>query len=165
MKKLMEKVSEMLRHNPAVSIAILLGVLLLVWSQGCSSTVESLINPERKVTRTELQLEVKQQTQKLQQSTETRVAELNRQIANLVVEGSLSLETLAVQAQEAEKRLNQIDGLKQKAAEIGLVVAEGGTVNPVGLLTTLMGILGVGAVVDNRKKDGLLTPNPAKKKS
>jgi len=52
--------------------------------------------------------------------------------------------------------LNKQDIFKQKLFEIGLVAAQGGTVNPVGAGVTLLSILGIGAVVDNRKKDSVI---------
>ena len=48
------------------------------------------------------------------------------------------------------------DIFKQKLFEIGLVAAQGGTVNPVGAGVTLLGILGLGSIIDNRKKDSVI---------
>jgi len=56
----------------------------------------------------------------------------------------------------AYENLNKQDLFKQKLFEIGLVAAQGGTVNPVGAGITLLGILGIGAVADNRKKDSII---------
>jgi len=142
MKKFMEDVSRMLRHNPALVGAVVVAACMVMWVVGCESTVTSVIDPGRKVTRIELQLEAKQEAAAI----------------------SAELEALALKVEMAEKKLDQIDALKQQAAEIGLAVAQGGAINPAGVAITAMGILGIGAVVDNRKKDGLLQPNPANKK-
>ena len=147
MKKLMEKIGVQLRHNPAVAIALVVVVVMVVWLQGCEPMVASLIDPARKVTRSEMRLEVSQTAAAIQAKAEAELA------------------TLKLGAESAEKKLDQIDAIRQQVAEIGLAVAQGGTINPVGVVMTAMGILGVGAVVDNRKKDGLLQPNPAKKKT
>lgn len=48
------------------------------------------------------------------------------------------------------------DIFKQKIFEIGLIAAQGGTVNPTGVGITLLGILGIGAIGDNRKKDSII---------
>ena len=64
---------------------------------------------------------------------------------------------LTVQKYDAAlAELNKQDLFKQKLFEIGLVAAQGGTVNPVGAGITLLGILGIGAVADNRKKDSII---------
>ena len=54
------------------------------------------------------------------------------------------------------KDLDQQDLFKQELFNIGVAVAQGGTINPVGAGITLLGILGVGAVADNRKKDSII---------
>ena len=142
MKQLMENVCRMLRHNSALTAAVVVAGCMMLWVVGCESTTTSLIDPQKKVTRIELRLEASQQAAAIQ----------------------AELDTLELKVTLAEKKLDQIDALKQQAAEIGVLVAQGGTVNPVGVAMAAMGILGVGAVVDNRKKDGLLTPNPNAKK-
>ena len=52
--------------------------------------------------------------------------------------------------------LNKQDLFKQKLFEIGVAAAQGGTINPVGAGITLLGVLGIGAVADNRKKDSII---------
>lgn len=52
--------------------------------------------------------------------------------------------------------LDKQDIFKQKLFEIGVVLAQGGTVNPVGAGITLLGILGIGACADNRRKDAVI---------
>ena len=71
--------------------------------------------------------------------------ELNVERDHVLAEFKLAYEDLAKQ-----------DLFKQKLFEIGLVAAQGGTVNPVGAGVTLLGILGIGAVADNRKKDSVI---------
>ena len=90
---------------------------------GCESQVKSPFNPDRDVTRQQLQNEV----DKYVADIELAFTDLDRQ-----------------------------DIFKQKLFEFGVVLAQGGTVNPVGAGITLLGILGVGAVADNRKKDSVI---------
>ena len=52
--------------------------------------------------------------------------------------------------------LDKQDLFKQKIFELGVVAAQGGTINPVGAGITLLGILGMGAVGDNLKKDSII---------
>lgn len=52
--------------------------------------------------------------------------------------------------------LDKQDAIRAKLAEIGLVLAQGGTVNPIGAGMAMMSILGLGAVADNRRKDGVI---------
>ncbi len=94
---------------------------------GCDSTVKSILT-DRKVTRAELHLELEQEVARLTLAAETAIANLDRQ-----------------------------DAIKSKLFEIGIVVASGGTVNPVGIATSIIGLLGVGAVIDNKRKDNVIT--------
>jgi hypothetical protein len=52
--------------------------------------------------------------------------------------------------------LDRQDAIKQQLAQIGIAVAQGGTIDPIGAGVTLLGILGIGAVADNRKKDSII---------
>jgi len=57
--------------------------------------------------------------------------------------------------QEAEIRADQLntqDELKAVLFEVGTMTAQGGTFNPLGVITTIAGILGIGAVTDNVRK-------------
>ncbi|MFW9894044.1 MAG: hypothetical protein ACFFFO_17705 [Candidatus Thorarchaeota archaeon] len=52
--------------------------------------------------------------------------------------------------------LDRQDAFKQQVAELGVAVAQGGEVNPVGAALSLLGILGIGIAVDNRVKDSVI---------
>ena len=55
----------------------------------------------------------------------------------------------------AEDRFEQLDHqnkIKRLIFDTALIVSKGGSVNPVGILTTLAAIFGVGATVDNVRK-------------
>jgi len=71
--------------------------------------------------------------------------QLNAEIERLMVDIDLAVEDLDKQ-----------DLFKQKLFEIGLATAQGGTINPIGAGVTLLSILGIGAVADNRKKDSII---------
>jgi hypothetical protein len=52
--------------------------------------------------------------------------------------------------------LDKQDLFRQYLVNEILAVAQGGTLNPSGIIVGLVGILGVGAVVDNRRKDTVI---------
>lgn len=66
------------------------------------------------------------------------------------------VERLMVDIQLAYEDLAKQDLFKEKLFEIGVMAAQGGTINPVGAGVTLLSILGLGAAVDNRKKDSII---------
>ncbi|KKN45296.1 hypothetical protein LCGC14_0684490 [marine sediment metagenome] len=128
---MLNKIKEMLRHNQFLTTAAVIVVVLGVWLMGCESQVKSPFNPDRDVTRQQLQNEV----DKYIVDIELAFVDLDRQ-----------------------------DLFKQKLFEIGVVAAQGGTINPVGAGITLLGILGVGAVADNRKKDSVIRTMKSERK-
>lgn len=95
----------------------IIGVVLLLWfAFGCQPTTQSLINPERKVTRQELNWEV----ETLLAKSKIRIAELDHQeeLRNLIFQQTL-------------------------------VIAESGTINPLGIVTSILAIIGLGATADD----------------
>ena len=71
-------------------------------------------------------------------------------------EAAIELQTLLDKAELQKAEFDKQDEIKGAIFNIALTIAEGGTINPVGAAVTLAGILGIGAVVDNRKKDGII---------
>lgn len=130
-----EKIGELYRHNKGQAVALLLIVCLVIWFCGCESTVASLTRPDKKVTRSGLAREL-----------EGTVEALNRQITDLIAE-----------AGDRVAELDRQDNMKKLLADVGITALSGGTVNPAGIAVLAMGIFGIGAVADNRKKDGLIT--------
>lgn len=126
------KLKKALWHNQFLTSAAIVVVVLGVWLIGCESQVKSPFNPERDVTRQQLQNEV----DKYMIDIELAYADLDKQ-----------------------------DLFKQKLFEIGVVAAQGGTINPVGAGITLLGILGVGAVADNCKKDSVIRTMKSERKA
>ncbi len=72
------------------------------------------------------------------------------------VELTAEVEHLVTQIELAFEDLDKQDLFKQELFKIGLAAAQGGTVDPIGAGVTLLGILGLGAVVDNRRKDSVI---------
>lgn len=129
-----EKLKKMVRHNEGMTVCVILACAVCVWCYGCESKAFSLIEPGLQVTRLELTGELEAETARL----------------------SAELTTLQAKARLRGEQLDKQDELKAAILEIGLVVAKGGTINPVGAVVSLVGLLGIGAVVDNRKKDGII---------
>ncbi len=57
-------------------------------------------------------------------------------------------------AEQADVVLAKQEKLRKLLLEQGLILAHGGVINWYSLATSAMSILGVGAVLDNRRKDG-----------
>jgi hypothetical protein len=137
---MLEKISVIIKHNKNQAVALIVVVFLAVF-MGCDSQVKSMLNPGEKVSRGELEIEKGQ-----------IVADLQYQIAAINEQMAQSDATF----EQKTKQLDKLDAVKQKVAEFGMVALQGGTINPVGAVVALMAIYGVGATVDNRKKDGLI---------
>lgn len=134
MKEFWEKLGAAIRHNKGQVIALILSAAMLVWIFGCVSEVQSIIEPDKKVTREALQVEV-----------DTEINRLNAEIAKV-----------EILAKQRSDKLDQLDAMKAEVARLGMVVLEGGTVNPIGIATTLISLIGIGAIADNQKKDGII---------
>ncbi len=77
---------------------------------------------------------------------------------NMVTRNELSIEYDGVMAKVllAETDLDKQDALKAKLTEVAFTLAEGGTLNPIGIATSLISLLGIGAVIDNKIKDRII---------
>lgn len=134
----MKAIKTWYNHNQGMFAAILIAIVLLVWTYGCESKVSSIIEPQKQVTREELNLELDQESTRLQNE----------------------LVLIQKQAELRYEKLNKDEEIKRQLMEFGALAAAGGGVNPAGLLGLLTGILGVGAVVDNRIKDKVIKNRP-----
>jgi hypothetical protein len=68
----------------------------------------------------------------------------------------IEAEAYAAKLELAFQDLDKKDAIVKAILEAGLAYAQGGGVNPIGLASTMLGILGMGAVVDNRRKDAVI---------
>lgn len=128
-------VPTVVRHNKGMAIAVLVFLFFVGCVYGMASKVPSIMNPGQKVTRPELQAELTSEVQRLKGLAEARSQELDRQ-----------------------------DKIKQDIVSIGLMVAEGGAVNPMGLLGYGLGLFGLGATIDNKLKDTVIKKKDAEAK-
>lgn len=134
----MKNLARWIRHNQGEFVAIIICVGLLVWTFGCQSKVTSLVDPSRKVTAEELNLELEAESRRLE----------------------AELEQLLAQADLKYLDLARQDAIKQKLLDFALLAGEAGTLNPSGLVGLLVGVLGIGAVMDNRIKDKVIKNRP-----
>lgn len=123
MKKFVENIKIIIRHNVFLATAAAVVICLSVWLIGCESTTTSPFNPTQKITRDQLAIQVDS---------------YNKQVE------------LAVQD------LDQQDVFKQYLIDSALVVAQGGTLNPMGIALGALGILGLGATADNVRKNTVI---------
>jgi len=105
----MLKISDLVQNWPK-TIALLILTALLFWSYSCQPQVRSLIHPDVKVTRPELQIEL----DSIIATAEFRMAQLDRQ-----------------------------EAFRDVIFKNALLMAETGTLNPIGIITLLTGLYGV----------------------
>lgn len=72
------------------------------------------------------------------------------------VELQAELDKYLATAESRFKNLDRQDEFKEALLNHTIIFAESGTIDPVGLITTIAGILGIGAVIDNRRKDTII---------
>lgn len=118
-----DKIKTFVRHYPWIVVAIVLVAFLVVWLCGCEATGPSPSDPERKITRSELQLEI---------------------------------ETFLARAERSETIILQKEQLRDFALRQTFIISQGGAVNYYGLATSLLSILGIGSILDNRRKDSII---------
>ena len=128
---------KLISHNQGVFIAIIMVVVLMLWTYGCESKVTSPITGEM-VTRPQLELEVSLQVKRLE----------------------LELDNLQEQAALQFLSLDRQDEIKRKLYEFAAITSTSKTFNPIGLITLVGTILGFGAGIDNRIKDKVIKNRP-----
>lgn len=136
----MASIAKWIRHNQGVFVALIVCVVLLVWTYGCQSKVTSLLDPSKMVTAEELALEIEEESARLQ----------------------VELDSLLKRAELKQQEMYRMDLLKQKLFDFVAITVDGGTVNPAGVVALLFTVLGVGAVTDNRIKDKVIKNRPLK---
>jgi len=99
-----------------------------------------LVESDKKVTASELNLEIQAESARL----------------------TAELDMLLERAELKKAELQRQDMVKQKLLDFALIATETGTLNPSGLVGLLVGVLGIGAVVDNRIKDKVIKNRPLK---
>lgn len=137
----MKAIRTWISHNQGLFVALVICAGLLVWTLGCESKVTSLVDPVRKVTAAELDLELESESARLE-------AELDQLVRS---------------AQIKQAELARQDAIKKKLFDFAALSATSGTVNPAGIITLVGSLLGIGAVVDNRIKDKVIKNRPINK--
>ena len=118
----MTKILQHLKDKWPILISLSIGAVLLFFAYGCEPETKSLIDPNLKVNRTQLQSEL----EFLVATSHARFQDLDRQ-----------------------------QQFRDMILQQSILIAETGDVNPVGLLTSIIALLGIGAGADDlrvRKK-------------
>lgn len=113
---------EYIKKNIHWIISINVAIFVIAYAYGCEPKTQSLIYPERKVTRPELTTE---------------------------------LELLESRASSGYNDLDRKERIRNIVLNQSLVIAQSGSVNPVGVITSILAILGLGVGADDvrlRKK-------------
>lgn len=119
----MQTLWKAIKHNH-VLVGCCLGAVIVLFSViGCEPQTQSLIHPDRKVTRGELNIE---------------------------------LETLLATARLRTEDLARQEQLRNIIFQSTMTIAQGGALSWPGLLLAMGNIVGVGAIVDNRRKDAII---------
>ena len=133
-KTLWTNIKIIIRHNQSMFISLILAVIFSLWFFGCESKTQSLLDPTLKVNESVLNIEYTSALAKLENDMNVLRA------------------TTEVRLQDLHKQ----DAFKQALYSNAQLIVEGNNPNPLGLLSLLGTIFGIGAVIDNRKKDGLI---------
>ena len=120
---MLSKIWTAIRHNHVFVGSFVVCCLLCLWLYGCQPATKSPFDPDRKVTRDELDVDIKAMANKI------------------------ALAYMDIQKQEQ---------MRAAILNAGLAYIKGEGLNPIGLVTTLTGILGLGAVLDNRRKNSVI---------
>jgi len=142
------------RHRYA-ALMMVVGLAVSAWLIGCDATTASVLEPNKQITRPELQRE-----------TVTIQAEYERALAVLQAEYEAKAKALAAadvdlsrQEEMRAKVAGILTGVAQAAAEGGMTPAAG-----INAGLTLLGLFGLGAVADRRRKTKSSTEAVAAKK-
>ena len=138
----MDKFKKWVSHYQGTFVAILICGTLAIYVFGCQSKVTSLITPEKKITGDELKVEFEKEAARLE----------------------LELENLVKSADVKFREIERQDIFKQKLTDLAMITTQTGTINPAGIVGLAIGVLGIGASVDNRIKDKIIKNRPLPKK-
>lgn len=116
-----------LKNNFFICLALAISICIVSWFYGCESKVRSLDDPKIFVSRVELEAEL--------------TSHLN------TVETQLDL---YIQRTDSKfLQLDRQDAIKKTVLGFLALYAETGTINPGGIISVIIGLLGTGAIVDN----------------
>ncbi|MCK4794560.1 MAG: hypothetical protein KAV87_63105 [Desulfobacteraceae bacterium] len=138
----MKKIKKWISHNQGIFVSVLICVAVSIYIFGCQSKVTSLLSDDRLVTVDELEVEFEDEAARIE----------------------LALESLIKRAEVKFKEIERQDAIKQKLMDAALISTKAGALNPAGLVGLLIGVVGIGAGIDNRIKDKIIKNRPLPKK-
>ncbi len=134
------KFSEILtaiRHHVCTAISILVCIAISITWFGCESKTKSLVNPEIKISRAEIQVEY-----------DRVVASLQQQLADLNARYTIGIQALDKQDALKNALIGQVTQLITNPAAAAT--------DPLGYVIGLLAVLGIGASADNIAKNKLI---------
>lgn len=117
------KIKTFIKHNPWIVVVSVIAILIALWLAGCEASGPSPMDPERKITRTELEIEVK---------------------------------TFLARAKFTETSIANKEKLRDLVLRQTFMIAQGGAINYFSLGNSILAILGIGSMLDNRRKDSII---------
>lgn len=143
-------------HNRYLVVALALLVCASVWLVACESTTASLNDPRESVDRIQFRMQAiaeQEELDKAKAEIEAAAVALNARVEAHNAKVQAGTEDLDAQDAAKVQIVNAVGG--------AVVQAASGTLNPVGLAATIVGVggglLGVGAFADKRRADGVIT--------
>jgi len=129
MTKVWTKTIAFTKTHTFLLICLLVGIVLALFAYGCESRVQSILNPTSPPVSGSLS--------KIKMVTRSELSSELAYIASL--------------AESKYKDLDRQDEIRAMLLNQASIIATSGTFNFAGILPILAGIMGIGAVVDNRK--------------
>lgn len=137
----MKTIRKMISHNQGMTMAVIVCIGVAIYIFGCQSKVTSLVHKDKQITADELKVEFESEAARIE----------------------LALEDLIKRAGVKFKEIDRQDAIKQKLMDAALISTSGGALNPAGLVGLLIGVVGIGAGIDNRIKDKVIKNRPLPK--
>lgn len=152
---LWHNVTTFLDHYRSFILSMIFTGLLAGYLFGCEVKTQSLIDPTRTVSASQLQSEAHQldsQYTQRQQELQLQLQNLSTQQQNFNDQLSTAVNDLETKAQQRQHLIDTLGGLAVQAAQ--------GNANPVSALTTLIGLISAGSAIglglDSLRKDRVI---------
>jgi hypothetical protein len=124
-----------IKSNMWAFVFLAVGIAILFFNLSCESTVPSILTPSP--------------------TDNSSLIHTGKQVTREELAAELSYITSIAEKRFAD--LDRQDALRKMIGEQAVIIAAGGALNPAGIISLLMGIFGVGAIIDNRKKQNTIT--------
>lgn len=142
-------------HNRYLAASLVVSTVASAWLGACSSQTASLVDPSVQVSRITFRMQTIAEEQELSKARADLAARAEAINARIVAHNA--------KVEAGDSDLDRQDAVKAQIVDaLGGAVAQAvtGTLNPVGLATTIVGLggaaFGVGAFADKRRADSVI---------